>query len=371
MHQPPHRHKLAGLAATVALAAAMALPAATESVSARAVAYQREAAPNEYVAVGDSFAAGAGLAPKDSASSGGKNCRRSTGDYAHLLAAVNGWALTDVTCSGSRVGEENEPAGQGGGFYHSLPYAQDNPPMLSAVDSHTKYVTFQLGGNDSGITEAMKTCLKDGVAQQNDSRAALCKKRVEENRDGYQIDLARAKNRALKALKAIHSKAPDAQVAVVGYPLVLPSEPASLHCPFTVDVYPGRAQGFGPVSVADQAFFAQQLTELNTGLRQAAQEGGAAFVDLAPAFQGHDACQAGNQRWIHRVLADVPMTYKDGTPYERPAHPFSPEGLAYLDYAIAGDGREPLWAAGHPTTKGHEETARILATTAFPAQAAR
>ncbi|MEW2295639.1 SGNH/GDSL hydrolase family protein [Streptomyces sp. NPDC006743] len=372
MHHPPRRRGLAGLAAKATLAAAMALPAATTgAVSARAAAGQHEAAPNEYVAVGDSFASGAGLAPKDSASPGGTDCRRSTGDYAHLLAAGNGWALTDVTCSGGRIGEENESAGQGGGFYRSLPYAQDNPPMLGAVDSRTQYVTFQLGGNDSGITEAMKNCLKDGVAQRNDPRAALCEKRVEEHRDGYRIDLVRTRNRAVKALRAIRRKAPDARVVVLGYPLVLPLGRAPRHCPFTVDVYPGRAQGFGPVSVPDQEFFAQRLAELNTVLRRAAREGGAAFADLARVFQGHDACQARDQRWIHRVLADVPMTHQDGSPYERPANPFSPEGLAYLNQAIDGDGREPLWASGHPNTKGHEETARILATTAFPARAGR
>src|SRR5687768_5931761 len=66
-----------------------------------------------YVAVGSSFAAGAGIAPfKD----GPKRCQRSGRNYATLLAARLKLALDDQTCGGARtahlLGPWNELAAQ-------------------------------------------------------------------------------------------------------------------------------------------------------------------------------------------------------------------------------------------------------------------
>ena len=91
---------------------------------------------SRYVAMGSSFAAGPGLPKRVPGSP--RRAGRSTGNYAHLLAAALGLDLHDVTFSGATTGDLLRPS------------AADQPAQLAAVTQDTALITITAGGNDVG-----------------------------------------------------------------------------------------------------------------------------------------------------------------------------------------------------------------------------
>src|SRR5690242_3722986 len=98
--------------------------------------------PVNYVALGDSYAAGP-LIPAQNGSPAG--CLRSDHNYPHLVAAADRAAsFTDVSCQGATTGNMTQPQGVGLGT---------NPPQLNALSAGTTLVTLQIGGNDIGFSD--------------------------------------------------------------------------------------------------------------------------------------------------------------------------------------------------------------------------
>ena len=94
-------------------------------------------AGGRYVAMGSSFAAGPGIAPRASASP--RRAGRSSGNYAHLVARALGLDLHDVTYSGATTSDILGPSAAG------------QPAQLDAVTPDTRLVTITAGGNDVGF----------------------------------------------------------------------------------------------------------------------------------------------------------------------------------------------------------------------------
>jgi lysophospholipase L1-like esterase len=94
-------------------------------------------AGSRYVAMGSSFAAGPGLAPRVSASP--RRAGRSSVNYAHLVARALGLDLQDVTYSGATTSDILTPSAAG------------QPAQLAAVAPDTRLVTVTAGGNDVGF----------------------------------------------------------------------------------------------------------------------------------------------------------------------------------------------------------------------------
>jgi hypothetical protein len=68
-------------------------------------------AGSRYVAMGSSFAAGPGIAPRASASP--RRAGRSSGNYAHLVARALGLDLRDMTYSGATTNDILRPSAAG------------------------------------------------------------------------------------------------------------------------------------------------------------------------------------------------------------------------------------------------------------------
>jgi lysophospholipase L1-like esterase len=94
-------------------------------------------AGGRYVAMGSSFAAGPGIAPRASASP--RRAGRSSGNYAHLVARALSLDLHDVTYSGATTSDILGPSAAG------------QPAQLDAVTPDTRLVTITAGGNDVGF----------------------------------------------------------------------------------------------------------------------------------------------------------------------------------------------------------------------------
>ncbi|MFD0409081.1 SGNH/GDSL hydrolase family protein [Kitasatospora sp. NPDC127116] len=272
--------------AAVALGAALALT----STSAQAAG----AAPKHYVALGDSYAAGAGV-PSQSAGL----CLRSDRNYGHLVAAaLKSGRYTDVTCSAAKIKAMTQPQ------YDA--FIRVNDPQLDAVTADTDLVTLGIGGNDLaasdlGLGELVATCIAGAVVN---PLGTPCKDVYHHGHWDWSSmswqygtdDLAERIRTTIApqladTLKRIHAKAPGARVLLVGYPSVLPADGSK--CILRQPVTPG-----------DVEYMHGVLNKLNAALKSTAAANGATYVDTATPTLGHDVCS--DDRWIEGALPGSP-----------------------------------------------------------------
>jgi lysophospholipase L1-like esterase len=193
------------------------------------------AAPLRYVALGDSYSAASGVLPPDPTAP--PSCLRSTSNYPHVIAGATGAQLTDVTCGGAETGD----------FF--APQYTGVAPQLDAVDADAQLVTMTIGGNDSGVF---------------------------------------INSIVVNALRAVRVAAPSAEVAILGYPWIMPTT--------------GGCFDRMPVAEGDVPYLRGIQATLNDAVRRAAAATGATYVDLNKVSDGHDACRPLGVRWVEPVL---------------------------------------------------------------------
>ena len=263
----------------------------TSSASADAPTIRR------YVALGDSYTAAPYVYLTDVAD----GCLRSNGNYPTRLAEKLGVAKhLDVSCSGAT---SEDLAGRQNTFQR-----QTVPPQLAAVTRDTDLVTVGIGGNDLGLFGSLVgTCPISGpqggiFAPRKGVRCGQVDLRAASD------DVRRIGALITRDLEAIHRKAPDATVVLVGYPRI---------------VSPGRTcPKVLPVARRDTIALDAVARSLSQVMRSAADRTGSVFVDLYAASEGHDAC-AGKQAWVNGVRTD--------TGRAAALHPFAEEQRAAAD----------------------------------------
>jgi lysophospholipase L1-like esterase len=253
-----------GLGAAVAVGAVV--------VGATAPAAQASG-PGTYVAMGDSYSAGSGILPLDPSAS--LLCARSTANYPHVLAASAGLQLDDVTCGAAETKD----------------YARSQypgvAPQLDALDAGTGLVTMTIGGNDSNtFIDAILACGSAGIGTLGFGHPcqSLYGSSFDDTVDTVTYPAVKA------ALQAVRAKAPNARVAILGYPWILPAaaDPACF--------------AKMPIASGDVPYLRDLQTHLNSAVQRAARETGATYVDLSGVSEGHDACAPASTRWIEPVL---------------------------------------------------------------------
>jgi lysophospholipase L1-like esterase len=227
--------------------------------------------PVRYVALGDSYSAASGVLPPDPSAQ--PNCIRSTANYPHLIAAATGAALTDVTCGGADTSD------------YFTPQYDNVPPQLDAVTADTELITMTIGGNDSGVF--INSIVQCGIAGASTlGQGSPCKDRYGSS---FEDTIRNTTYPSLvNALTAVTGAAPDAEVAILSYPWILPT---SVGCFDKM-----------PVAEGDVPYLRSLQTTLNDAVRRAAEATGATYVDLNEVSEGHDACQPLGVRWIEPVL---------------------------------------------------------------------
>src|SRR5438309_8894878 len=98
------------------------------------------AGTDNYVALGDSYAAGPFIPVQQPL----YGCLKSDHNYAHLAAPSIGMTLRDATCSGADTGDMTSAQG----VWPDGP----NPPQFDSLDIDTKVVSITIGGNDIGFS---------------------------------------------------------------------------------------------------------------------------------------------------------------------------------------------------------------------------
>jgi lysophospholipase L1-like esterase len=236
-----------------------------------AQAAQAGASPLRYVALGDSYSAASGVLPPDP--SAPPECLRSILNYPHVIAASTSAQLTDVTCGAADTNDFFEPQYSG------------VPPQLDALGSDTQLVTMTIGGNDSNVfIETILSCGSLGVLSLG--QGSPCKDRYGSS---FEDTIRNTTYPSLvRALQAVHAKAPRARVAILGYPWIMPAT--------------GGCFDKMPIASGDVPYVHGIQATLNDAVHRAAAATGATYVNLNIVSTGHDACQPIGVRWVEPVL---------------------------------------------------------------------
>ncbi|MFE1320815.1 SGNH/GDSL hydrolase family protein [Kitasatospora phosalacinea] len=239
-----------------------------------------------YVALGDSYTSGLRIPPQSGSPQG---CGRSGANYPSLVAQQLGLEdFTDVSCSGARTGDLTAAQRTDDGT---------NPPQLDALGAATRLVTLGIGGNDAGFLDVLGRCaienVRHGLTGRGDEAPCRAYYTTGAGRGEVQRKMTTTGERLTAVLAEIKRRAPQAEVLFVGYPALLPQDPA--RCAATL--------GDG-IAGADVGFVAEQERQLNSMLRQRAEAAGVAFVDTYSSSAGHDMCEAAGTRWIEPLAAD-------------------------------------------------------------------
>ncbi|MFG3228568.1 SGNH/GDSL hydrolase family protein [Kitasatospora sp. NPDC048194] len=242
-----------------------------------------------YVALGDSYTAGIRIAPQVGEPSG---CLRSGVDYPALVAKALDLPpsqFRDVSCSGARTGDLRAPQRTDGG---------SNPAQLDALSPATRLVTVGIGGNDAGFMEVLTECAKDNLVDAvkslvgEERGGAPCRDHYSSGgHDQLRARVDAAGEQVSQVLQDIRRRSPQARVYVVGYPALLPADPASC--------VPVLGTTLAP---ADLGFLTEKEQQLNAMLKQRAEAAGAVFVDTVGSSAGHDMCAGEGARWIEPPL---------------------------------------------------------------------
>jgi lysophospholipase L1-like esterase len=242
-----------------------------------------------YVALGDSFTSAPGL-PGSSLP-----CLRSEENYPALVADELGDSfrvtLDDRSCIGADTSSLAAPQELGGARI---------PPQAAALDRRTDLVTVSVGGNDDGFFVRLLTgCL--GLGDSPEEVPCEAAPLV----DG----LATVQQRLVAAVAEVRRRAPDAEVLLVGYPLLVPER--------------GACAGL-PDDPADRAVAREANEALVEVVSGAAAESGAAYVDVARASRGHDLCS--DEPWVAGSASDPSGAI--------PFHPLPAEQQAVADLVV-------------------------------------
>ena len=244
----------------------------------------------EYVSLGSSFAAGAGIGPIQPGTPA--RCNRTVNNYASLLAERRKLKLVDVSCGGARTD-------------HVLGPWDELPPQIDAVSTTTRLVTITIGGNDLGyVGWLFAASCRLGVA----ARPGPCQAVTEPTEVAYaELD------RNLRAIAvAVRERAPQARLVFVQYVTLLSAQPCD------------RAT-IAPADAAVASRIAERLAKITA---QAAQASGAEVLASDRLPRSHAPCSP--TPWSNGLYSGYTMA--NGAPWHPNAagHAAIAEELAEL-----------------------------------------
>jgi hypothetical protein len=234
--------------------------------------------------MGDSTAAGAGLAPMRGSSPEARNCGRSSDSYAADLSAVNDWKVLNVACDSATITNGLlGPQTRGG---------QTLQPQLAVAERAGKasIIIISVGADDLNWAAEVKYC---STTPNCDDKATTAY---------FQQQLAEFSKNYLDLLSRLAALPNHPQVIINQYYDPFGSEPGCL--------------GQAGLSAANLKTLVSRLNTLNTVLAKGAAQFG--FASPQPDFAGHQLC--------------TPSPYVQGLDA---AAPFHPTVLGQLAIALA------------------------------------
>ncbi|MGN7799176.1 SGNH/GDSL hydrolase family protein [Leifsonia sp. 22587] len=283
----------AAAAAAAAIAGALvALTATGPAASAATTAEQLAGA--RYVALGDSFVSGYGLPPY--AASPAPGCLQSSDSIAHRVASTYGLSLTDVSCTGATIANVTSTP-------QTVPGATVRA-QLDAVTADTALVTVSIGGNDAGFSTVLASCAALGPSGPllQDPASPSCAVKLGSQLAAAVDGLAPGLD---AMLAAIHRKAPNAKVIVLGYPALAPTDAATPAggC-FSSALGTGQPplpRNAFPFTDADRTLIASLSARLDAAQRASADRNGATFVSVLADSDAHTPCAGSTDPYLNGI----------------------------------------------------------------------
>lgn len=216
--------------------------AVTAAAALIALASPANAAPVNYVALGDSYTSGLGTGSYESSSG---SCKRGPLAYPALWAAATAPAsFKSVACAGAVTSDVIN--GQS-----------------AALSPATTLVTVQIGGNDAGFTDVITTCTfksdQDCLTRVGRAKAFM------QNKLPALLDTVYA---------TIKSKAPSARIVVMGYPRT----------------YKVPGSCIGGLSNTKRSAINSGADALHLIISERAAANSISYIDVRGAFTGHEVC---------------------------------------------------------------------------------
>jgi lysophospholipase L1-like esterase len=229
----------------------------------------------QVVVMGDSTAAGAGLAPVPGASSTDRDCGRSADSYAADLSAADGWRVLNLACDGATIGN-----------------GRRLPAQLAVAEQagHASVIIVSVGADDLNWAAEVQYCAT--VSSCNDRATTAY----------FQQQLASFSKNYLDLLSRLAALPSHPQVIINRYYDPFGSQPGCL-----------GQDGLSPTNLQT---LTSRLATLNQVLAQGAAQFG--FSSPQPDFAGHQMC--------------TPQPYVQGLDA---AAPFHPTVLGQLAIALA------------------------------------
>ena len=223
-----------------------------------------------YVAMGSSFAAGAGIGPLKQGSP--ERCGRTTNNYAALLTAELGLALVDASCGGATTA-------------HLLGPWDELPAQLDAVTTETRLVTITVGGNDLDYMGLLFTASCDpAVGMMFDGNRVPCPPIAPPMPS--EADYAQLEADLAAIAKSVRMVASEATIVFVQYVTLVPEELCNA-TPLDADV------------AIRARHLAARLAEVTA---RAAEQTGALVLPADALSASHTACDA--EAWSRGFPAD-------------------------------------------------------------------
>ena len=307
-----------GLLAALALVGVPSIVLASSAAGAPAAAVELPTAGLKYVAIGDSYSSGLGLA--DLNPEVPSDCGQSLDNFPHRIAAQLDLDLTDVTCSGAQA--EN---------LTSVPQPVNGsavPVQTAALDASTDVVTITVGGNGLKFTTVAGACAAasaDGpLVSPGLGALTSCQQIPDIAALPSRIPLLGQVIGATYA--AVREAAPNAKIFVLGYPSIAPDAstlPASGSC-FSPLTQPG---GF-PFTDADTPFLHTVEQALDDTVQQQAAAAGFTYVPTFADSLGHSACAPAADSYVNGVYVDFSVPTSPVIE-EKSLHP-NANGVAFM-----------------------------------------
>ncbi len=229
-------------------------------------------AAEEYVALGDSYAAGP-LIPVQVPPWG---CLKSNNNYGNLAArTLAASPYRDATCSGAETEDMTAPQGVS---------PQPNPPQFDRLTATTTLVTITIGGNDIGFSSIAEDCFS-----QNNTGTPCQDRYVTANGDEISQRIQETRPKVDAVLQGIHTRSPNAKVLVVNYAAILPESP-----PYCWPIV--------PISDGDAPYVSAKERELNQMLADSAAANNATLVDWYTPSLPHNACTPPGIKWVEGAV---------------------------------------------------------------------
>lgn len=304
--------RLATLASVVGVLAVAAASVVTAGPAVAAAGDEHLAGLN-YVALGDSYTSGFGLA--DITDFPVEGCFQAAGNFPHLVAANLGLDLHDASCSGAKT-EHILDTPHDTGF-------DEAPPQLTALSADTDIVTVAIGGNDLGFSDVLAACtaLSPVGPLAGASTIPDCKSifNPAPGTDVLSQKLAGIVEPAIAATFAdIKAKAPNAKIFVIGYPTLFPdadNTPASgcFTSAFGTGTPPFPTNAF-PFTNVDVPYLHSVELGLDAAVARQAAAIGATFVGNGQETLDNTPCAAADEAQINGITVTSFTPGAPGTP---------------------------------------------------------